>query len=427
MSLKPAKLLTAAVVASACLLVPAVVAVPSHAAPDVASDPAVITEWNAIAQRTIITENGTPVQSSPLYFSFVSIAMYDAVVTIEGGFEPYIEQPRAHAHASPEVAAATAAFRVLSHYFPASAANLTTDYANSLADIPLGVGMVHGKRVGEAAAAAIIAVRADDGRGDTSITLDVAPDVGVWRPTPDAFAPMVLPWLGFVTPIALDSPTQIPLDGPDDVDSDAYTQDFNEVKAYGAKEGSARSPEQTLTTKFWNFNPVLQMQMAMREQVAERGLDIVEGSRAFALLSTSTADALISCWRGKYDMPYWRPITGIRLAADDGNDATEPDEDWTPLLVTPAYPDYPSGHACHTGAASGTFAYLFGADSIDLDVFSGGTGTTRHYDSASTLDEETMNVRIWQGIHFRTAMTDGNALGHAVAEWTASNFFTATD
>jgi hypothetical protein len=238
---------------------------------------------------------------------------------------------------------------------------------------------------------------------------------------------MVLPWLGFVTPLVLDSPTQIPLPGPDAIDSDAYTQDYIEVKDVGAKDGSSRSPEQTQTALFWNFNPVLQMQVAMRQQVADRGLDIVEGSRAFALLSASTADAFISCWRAKYDLPYWRPITAIRLAGDDGNDATEPDEDWTPFLVTPAYPEYPSGHACNIGAASGTFGYLFGADSIDLDVFSGGTATTRHYDSTAALDEETMNVRIWQGIHFRKAMTDGNALGHAVSEWTAANFFEATD
>jgi hypothetical protein len=425
MSLHRAKALTAALAAVACILVPAVVATPSQAVPEVGSDPAVITEWNAIATRTIFTENGTPVQSSPLYFSFVSIAMYDAVVTIEGGFEPYAEQPRAHAHASPEVAAATAAFRVLSHYFPASAANLAADYAASLTDVPDGVGMVHGKRVGEAAAAAIIALREDDGRGDATITLDVAPDDGVWRPTPDAFAPMALPWLGFVTPLVLDSLTEVSVPGPDAIDSDAYTQDFNEVKEFGAKEDSSRSPEQLQTAQFWNFNPVLQMQVAMREQVTDRGLDIVEGSRAFALLSTSEADALIACWRVKYDVPYWRPLTAIHLAGDDGNEATVPDEDWNSFLVTPPYPDYPSGHACHTGAASGTFAFLFGADSIDLDVFSGATATTRHYDTAGALDEETMNARIWQGIHFRKAMTDGNALGHAVVEQAAKRFETA--
>jgi len=419
---KSLRRLTVALVATTCVATSAVLAVPSQAAPAVASDPAVITEWNAIAARTILIENPTPVPASGLYFGFVSVAMYDAVVTIEGGYQRYADQPSAQAHASPEVAAATAAYRVLSYYFPASADNLAADYAASLADIPNGVGMVHGKRVGEAAAAAIIALRQNDGRG-APVTLDVDQEPGVWRPTDALSTSMAVPWLGFVKPLALQSPTQIPLPGPDDIGTANYAQDFAEVKGYGAKEGSSRSDQQTETALFWTDNSVLQYQVAMRGQVTARGLSILDSSRAFALLGTATADALVACWRAKYDYAFWRPITAIQLADTDDNDATEVDADWTPLTPTPPYPDYTSGHACASGAASNTFSYLFGANTLDLDVSSAITATTRHFNRANALDRQTMNARIWLGIHFRKAMTDGNQLGHKVSDWTLTHYF----
>jgi hypothetical protein len=234
---------------------------------------------------------------------------------------------------------------------------------------------------------------------------------------------MLAPWLGFVTPLALRSPAQLRLPGPDPITSKAYARDFAEVKAKGASTGSTRTPAQTETALFWNANAALQYQEAMRDQVTRRGMNIAASARAFALLSTGIADALIACWRAKYDDPYWRPITAIRLADTDGNPRTEPDPLWTSLVPAPPYPEYPSGHACGTGAASETFSYLFGARSLDLNVFSSVTGTTRHYTSAAALDTETKNARIWLGIHFRKAMTDGNRLGHRAASWTIHHEF----
>jgi hypothetical protein len=237
---------------------------------------------------------------------------------------------------------------------------------------------------------------------------------------------MAVPWLGFVEPLLLDSPTQIPLPGPDGLDTTAYAQDLAEVRAYGAAEGSSRSAEQTDTALFWNANVVLQYQVALRDQVTRRDLDILESARAFVVMNTAGADALIACWRAKYDYAYWRPITAIRMADTDGNDATEPDPDWTPLVQNPPYPEYASGHACVTGAATDAFGSLFGEDSIDLNVSSSVTGTSRHYDTTDALDEETMNARIWLGIHFRRAMIDGNQLGHDVADWGITHYFQPT-
>jgi hypothetical protein len=159
--------------------------------------------------------------------------------------------------------------------------------------------------------------------------------------------------------------------------------------------------------------------------VTRHGYDIGESARAFAMLNTSIADTQIACWREKFDHPFWRPVTAIHLADTDGNRKTRPDTDWEPLIPTPPYPDYPSGHACLTGATTESFSHLFGARSIDVNV-PHPTMATRHYDTARALDKETMNARIWLGIHFRTAMTDGNKLGHRVSDWILDRYFEPT-
>jgi hypothetical protein len=344
------------------------------------------------------------------------------VITIDGRFTPYASQPRPPGHASPEAAAATAAYRVLGVYFPASAEQLTVDYQASLARIPDGVAKTRGIRVGEDAAKTIVRLREGDGR-DAAITLDVAPGPGVWRPTPPAFAPMLAPWLGFVRPLLLGSPTQIPLAGPDPLTSTAYTRDFNEVKAVGAAASTTRTPAQTETARFWNDNAPVQFQAGFRDLAIRHRLDIDHSARLFAILNMATADAAIACWRAKYDVPFWRPSTAIQLADTDGNPATSADPTWAPLVINPPYPDYPSGHACLTGATANGLGYLFGARHIDLVVSSAVTGTTRHYRTARTLDRDTMNARVWLGIHFRRAVVDGNRLGHRVSRWALRHYF----
>jgi hypothetical protein len=417
---------TVVVVAALLLATPAAPASPAQATPAVARDPAVITTWDAIAVRTIVVQGLKPPPVTQLYLGFVSAAMYNAVVTIDGRFAPYTTQPRAHAHASPEAAAATAAYRVLSVYFPASAEQLTADYQASLARIPNGVGKVHGIRVGEDAARAIVRLREGDGR-DANITLNVTPAPGVWRPTPPAFAPMLAPWLGFVRPLLLASPTQIPYAGPNPLTSAAYTRDFNEVKAIGAAASATRTPAQTETARFWNDSVPVQYQAAFRDLATRYRLDIVHSARLFAILNMTAADAAISCWRGKYDIPFWRPSTAIQLADTDGNPATTADPTWTPLVANPPYPEHLSGHACLTGATTNGLSYLLGPQNLDLVVSSAVTGTTRHYATARALDQETMNARVWLGIHFRKAVVEGNRLGHRVSRWALQHYFQPVD
>ncbi len=388
------------------------------------ASPAVVTQWNVIANRTVFTENLNPIPSSSVYFSFMSIAMFDAVVAIDGGYRPYAYRGPAPRHASAEVAAATAAHRVLSTYFPASVANLDADYAAYLSTVPSGRSTSDGQLVGEASAAAIIALRTADGRNGTQV-LTVPARPGVWRPTPPGFLPMLVPWLAFTKPLVLRSQQQFPLRGPAALTSKAYTRDFLESKSLGAKDGSSRTVAQTETALFWNANSVLQYRVALGDRLTRHPVGLVAAARAFALLDTGTADGNISCWRSKYDFAFWRPITAINLADTDGNPATVADPTWQPLVTTPPYPEYASGHACITGSATNTFSYLFGPRHLDLNVYSSVTATTRHYSNSVALDDETKNARIWLGLHFRTGMNAGNKIGHEASHWVITHAFRA--
>lgn len=418
---------TRAVLAALATLLAVSSVLPAQARTHEVPDASVVTEWNAIASRTVFEENGTPVPASPLYFAYVSLAVYDAVVAVEGRYEAYTPVRRSPSarRASSEVAAATAAFQVLSHHFPASRENLGADYATFMAEHPRGAATTLGTQVGAQAAARIIDQRRDDGRG-AAVTLAVTPEPGVWRPTPPAGAPMAVPWLGFVTPFLLDSPDQVQLPGPDAITSPEYAADLAEVRAFGSQEPSSRSAEQTATALFMNANPVAQYRAAVRGAVTAHDLDVVDAARAFAMLDASTADALIVAWRAKYDTPYWRPVTAVRLADTDGNDATTADPAWTPLVSTPPYPEYPSGHASVTGATTGTLAHLFGTD-VDVTVPSLTAAPARTYTTTEQLDQDATDGRVWLGFHFRRAMTDGNDLGHEVAALAATHHFRPLD
>ena len=415
--------------AMAATLTVSAVPATSHAVPVVARDASVIVEWNAITERTLI-ENAQPIPTSMLFYGFTALAMYDAVVTIEGRFEPWSQLPRAKKHASPQAAAATAAYRVLKHYFPNSAAALRADYEAALAEIPNGVGKVHGIHVGRDAAKALIARRADDGiNAPVPQPQDDPLEAGEWRPTPPGFVPMVGTWLGFVDPLLLPSPTHFPLDGPPALDSAEYAADFAEVRDYGGAV-SLRSDEQTATALFHTVAPRFQHIEAIRDQIADRDLDIVDSARTLAVFTASLADVSIACWRAKYDFKFWRPVTAIALADTDGNPATDVVPGWASLRPTAPYPDYTSGHACFTGSISGSLDNLFGAGPLTpaytMPSYVDGV-PARSYTSTDALDAETMNARIWNGFHFRSAMTDGNALGHAVADFVITNYFQPAD
>jgi hypothetical protein len=384
-----------------------------------------VLEWNAIAFRTISDEGLQPAPVTELYLGFVSVAVYNAVVTVEGGGEPTLPQPPVGRGGSVDVAVATAAYEVLVRFFPASAGPLHDDYVAALAPVPQGTPRTLGWRAGHAAAQAMIASRADDGRGATVPPPPKADfPVATWVET--GSGPFAVPWLGFTDPILISSPTSVHVNGPDALTSAAYARDFREVKTLGALEGSDRSARQTRTALFYSDNPVRQYQEAMRGRAVEHRMGVVATARMFAAANAAGADALIVAWRQKWLENFWRPVTAIHRAGIDGNPATQPDPDWAPLVTTPPYPDYTSGHQALSAGVATALQRLLGPGNLDLDITSAAVpGTVRHYDDTTAWLRDTVNARIWLGIHFRDAMEDSRQIGGVVAIRVVDRWFSS--
>jgi hypothetical protein len=313
-----------------------------------------------------------------------------------------------------------AAYAALVSLFPAQKAALDAELATSLASLTddpdgaFGQSVQRGLDWGQYVADQILAWRSTDGLTPAPPPFLGGTSVGEWRPTPPGFLPGAVPQLGHVTPWAIQSQSQFRPSGPPALTSAQYAADFNETKLMGSASSPARTDDQTQFSIFWNGNtPVFWNRTAL--QVAERNdYSLLEKAHLMALLDIAMADAGIACWEAKYTYVFWRPITAIALADTDGNDATAPDPAWTPLLITPNFPEYPSGHSTVSGAAAGVLTAFFG-DATEFSVTSELLpGVTRYYSSFSGAVDEIRDARVFAGIHFRSACTDGQAAGQLV-------------
>jgi hypothetical protein len=362
-----------------------------------------------------------------LYMAFVQAAVYNAVVGVEGRYEPYRFHADAPRGASAQAAAVAAAHKVLVTYVPSAQAALDARYAESLAQFPDGTAKAQGIAFGARAADSLIRLRAHDGR-NAPIFFAQPPAPGVWRPTPPAHAPMSAPWLGFVAPLLVRSATQFAPAPPPALTSTRYTRDFAEVKALGSANSTVRTPAQTSTAQFFSGNPLVQYNAALRDQVSVRHLDIVDAARMFAAIDMSVADTIIAVWHAKYAYGLWRPITAINLADTDGNPNTVADPSWVPLIAsppgTPPYPEYPSGYNAFNSAVAHGLENLFQTRHLQLTLISTAVpGVQRHYDRGNALVQDVVDARVWLGIHFRTADTAAKEIGRQLTAWTLDRYF----
>jgi hypothetical protein len=384
-----------------------------------------VADWNAIAvQATITGSRSGP--SGVLDIAMVQAAVYDAVQAIERRYEPYYVEIK-EASGSPVAAAAKAAHDVLVNRFPSQSMFLDMTYQqylfnHGLADTDPGVA------VGAAAASGIIALRACDGSFPV-----VAPppfiggtDPGVWRPTPPGFSPMAVPWLGSVTPFTMTRPSQFRAAPPPALTSGRYARDYNEVKVLGALNDSARTPEQTDIAHFWAGNTLVIWNRALRDIANAHVDNIGESARLFALADMAIADALITSWNDKTHYVFWRPITAIREADNDGNPQTASDSGWLSLINTPNYPDYTSGAVNFATAATRALKQFFGTDRITFSVTTTNLGPTvqdtRTYERFSDAAQEVVDARVYAGIHFRFADEAARKEGRQVADWAFRHF-----
>ena len=403
-----------------------------------------VLDWNLHAIDALVNAPSAPIpgagQTPPvsiLHLAMVQGAVYDAVNMIDGGHEPYLNGlPSAPEGASKAAAVATAAHDVLVGVVvvpPLSQAiidRLDDRYDESIAAATIQDGqtaVTEGIEAGEAAAEAMLEERANDGRyGPFRFTPGSGP--GEWRPTSGVNDPNA--WVARVDPFLLESTSQFRTKGPHALKSGIYAKEYNEVKALGGDGTTTptlRTPEQTALARFYTVNPVEMFSRTFRAISEAEGLTLVEEARLFAMLNMAGADGLINCWDDKAFWSFWRPITAIREGDNDGNHKTAGDPGWTSLIPAPPYPDHPSGYNCFTSSFMHTAEAFFGRGKVAFSV-TAFLGTppapvTRNYGRFTDVIDDTIDARVYLGIHFRAPDVQAAGIGKDVAHWLDKHYF----
>jgi len=406
-----------------------------------------VTKWSELASRLTLSSdlaNLNPIFHSRM-LAMTHAAMHDAVNAIDRRYEPYSLRIPVTPGASPESAAATAAYAVLFDQlsqmvalgFPPQLEEVNAAYATSLESIPFGSAKTLGIGIGQAAASVILSLRASDGVYslpvvDPNYPQGTAP--GQYRFTPPftfAFGTKY----GSVSPFVLDSSQKFWPNRPYLINSKRYTDDFNEVKALGGDgigTPSARTPDQTQIALFWLESSNVGWNRIARSASATAGLNLWENARLFALLNLALADGYIASWAAKYSYNFWRPITAIREGDADGNNDTIGNPAWTPLATTPPIPDHDSGHSVAGGASAEVLERFFGSARFSFRTCSTSLlpGSTcndpspvyRSFGSFSEAAQENGLSRIYVGYHFRNAVTEGIEHGRKIADAAFQHF-----
>ena len=386
-----------------------------------------VTHWNEIMQAAVAAGNANAQARSA---AIVQLAVFEAVNAIVGDYEPYLGTIAAPPWASPEAATIAAAHRTLALLHPASASALDSLRAESLASIPDGVAKEAGIEAGEAAAAAMLLLRASDGAaaaGSVPYTPGTLP--GDWQPAPPANAPASQPGWGQVMPFGLEAGWQFRLPPPPAINSGRYARDYNEVKLVGRSDSPFRPQDRTDVARFFSVaSPVQTWNPPARQISAAQGKTLSENARIFALLAMAVCDASIAAYETKYYYNFWRPITAIRAGGSDDNKWTDPDAAWLPLITTPPFPSYPSAHATLSGAARAVLERVFGKKDINITLDSPRLpGVVLHYTGWKQICDDIDDARVYGGIHFRFEQEAGARQGQDVGKFILDNYLCRAD
>ncbi len=385
-----------------------------------------VQDWNRGALQAI-KDVGVPPPKASRLLAMMHVAQFDAVNAIVGGYQPYqSDLPVPPVVASAEAAASASAYQILRDQLPTYRDRLDQLWNGYQAKHQSDPGFVEGKSFGEQVAAKLLSKRQSDG---SSATVAYTPggNPGDWSPTLPANAAALLPGWGRVTPFAMMRGDQFRPTAPPELPSDDYSTDYNEVRQLGAKASSVRTADQTLVAKFWadgagTVTPPGHWNVIAQGLALQRNMNLLETSRLFAALNTALADAGISSWDVKYAENLWRPITAIRQGDTDGNSATSPDANWEPLLTTPPFPSYTSGHSTFSGAAAEVLETFFGETTFQTQTDST-PDVIRQFASFKAAAEEAGKSRIYGGIHFEFDNRVGLTAGEQIGDWVMDNYF----
>ena len=380
----------------------------------------VVTDWNRTMVGALVTAASPPPLASR-DAAIVQASVFDAVNGIARRYTPVHVPPAAPRGASRAAAAAGAAHESLVALFPLQRATLDQQLSATLARIGArddGRSIMAGLRWGEQVADQILTWRATDGLAVTPPPYVAAGVPGRYAPTPPAFAPPAFRQFATMTPFAIASPAQFLPAPPPPLTSAQYARDFNEVKALGSADSTIRTPEQTETALFWQSDTPAAIWNRIADDLAEQhGAPLLREARILALMNISLADATIAFFNAKNYYDTWRPITAIQQADTDGNPGTTPDSTWTPLLVTPSFQEYPSGHAVVSNGAASVLAAFYGDDTSFTATSATMTTVQRSFTRFSQAVAQVENARVWGGIHFRYATATGAQMGGEVADY----------
>jgi len=375
----------------------------------------VILDFNAAALRAIATNKTNPPRASR-NLAILHVAVADAVATVEAQGNPALLV---------DVAAAAAARDVLASVYPNQTAVFDRILNGCLAASPDGDGEDQSVEIGKAAAATILANRANDGANDTS-SYATNPTPGHWQPTPPAFANPLEPQWGNVDLFSPGTAAQFQPPAPPALDSDEYAAAFNEVKDLGSATSTTRTAEQTQIARFWadgagTITPPGHWNRIAADQARRARLNTAVTARLFYQLNVALADAAIVSWSTKYSDDFWRPVTAIRRADEDGNASTAEDTAWASLIATPPFPSYTSGHSTFSGAGATILDNYFGNATAFRTFSDDLVDVSRGFASFQAAADEAGQSRIYGGIHFQFDNLAGKAVGRELGQFVVAN------
>lgn len=376
-----------------------------------------VARWNEVALQAIRAER-TPPPVAARNLAVVHLAVHDAVAATVAADAPFRVRYVARVDADPAAAAAVAVHRVLVELYPARVAEFDAALDATLDPVPDGPTKARGVALGLATAEAVLRWRAAD--GEVARRSDYRPRTGpgLWRPTPAGYRPPLLPGWGRVAGFAVADPAAFRPPPPPAVGTPEYERAYAEVAALGRADSPTRTRDQTEVAHFWadgegTVTPPGHWNRIAQAVAADRRLSLADAARLFAVLNAAMADAAVVCWDCKYRFDVWRPVTAVR----------EVDPAWSPLLPTPPFPAYTSGHSSFSGAAAAALAAFFGTDEVAFATTSDGLpGVTRSFRRFSAAAEEAGMSRVYGGIHWQFDNTAGLRCGREVGEAVARRF-----
>ncbi len=375
---------------------------------------AIVLQWNEVAATTIGAQPPFP---STRYMATVQVAVFEAVNAITGDYEPYLGTISAPPGASTEAAAVAAAHGVLKAFFPAQGAALDQQRADSLATIPDGQAKNDGIAVGEAAAAAMVANRTNDGSAPAEFYTPSTSSPYEWQPTPGCPRGVFKHWAN-VKPFGIENSSQFRADPPPELTSNAYAHDYNEVQAVGVINSTQRPQDRADVARLYAAQPPHYGWNSVLRQIAStRHDDISRTARTAAVMNMSLSDAHITVFESKYFYTTWRPVTAIPRGDEDGNPLTAPGP-FTPYIATPCFPGYPSAHGAGGGAAREVLERAYGRRGHSITMsHPNAPGIVIHYADLSTITDDVSDARVFGGIHFRYDQDAGERQGRDIGRY----------